>query len=82
MDAMFNNGHPTRSNNRASTNLSPDENDVIVDVVNDDDQPLSDALQASMNKRKLVNATMDNQGETNQNGNDTTKRLCTTNDRQ
>lgn len=82
MDTMFNNGHSSKSINHASTNLTSDENDVIVDVVNDDDQPLNDALQATMNKRKLVNATVDNQGEPNPNANDNSKRLCTTNDRQ
>ena len=83
MDTMFNNGHSSKSNNNTNaTVLTPDENDVIVDVMNDDDQSLTDALQASMNKRKLVNTTADNQNEQQKNGNDSAKRLCSSNDRQ
>ncbi len=85
MDAMFNNGHHNRLNNNGATVLTSDENDVIVDVVNDDDdddQSLTNALQSSINKRKLANTPVLNQEQHNQNGNDSAKRLCTINDHQ
>jgi hypothetical protein len=82
MDSMFNNGHHERKINTSATIVTPDENDVIVDVVNDDDQSLTDALQSSMNKRKLANTAVMNQEQHNGNGNDSAKRLCTMNDHQ
>ena len=80
MDSMFQNGHHERLNNINATVVTPEENDVIVDVVNDD-QSLTDTLQSSLNKRKLPNAVM-NQEQHNGNGNDNAKRLCTMNDHQ
>jgi len=83
MDSMFNNGHREKLNNNSATIMTSDENDVIVDVVNDDDdQSLTDALQSSMNKRKLTNTAVINQEQHNENGNDSAKRLRTMNDHQ
>jgi hypothetical protein len=79
MDAMFNNGNHTRLNNTDHTIVTHDDNDVIVDVVNDDDQSLTDALQSSINKRKLPNTQIINHEQHNQNENDSAKRLCTMN---
>jgi hypothetical protein len=79
MDAMFNNGnHYHRlNNNNGHTIVTPDDNDVIVDVENDDEQSLTDALQSSINKRKLANNGVINHEQQNQTGNNTAKRLCT-----
>lgn len=84
MDTMFNNGNHSRLNNNGHTVITSDENDVIVDVVNDDDddESLTDALQSSINKRKLANTPIINQEQHNQNGNDSAKRLCTMKDQQ
>jgi len=79
MDAMFNNGNYSRLSNSDHTIVTPDDNDVIIDVVNDDDQSLTDALQSSINKRKLANASIINHEQHNQNENDSAKRLCTMN---
>jgi hypothetical protein len=80
MDTMFNNGNHNRlNNNNDLTIVTTDDNDVIIDVVNDDDQSLTDPLQSSINKRKLPNTTIVNQEQYNQNGNDSNKRACTTN---
>jgi hypothetical protein len=78
MDAMFNNGNHHRLNNTDHTIMTPDDNDVIVDVINDDGQSLTDALQSSINKRKLANTPIVNHEQYNQNGSDSAKRLCTT----
>jgi hypothetical protein len=82
MDTMFNNGNHNRLNNNGHTIVTPDDNDVIVDVVNDDDQSMTDDLQSSINKRKLANTVVINHDheQHNQNGNDSAKRLCTMND--
>ncbi|UJR27609.1 hypothetical protein I4U23_008890 [Adineta vaga] len=79
MDAMFNNGNQNRINSNDRMIMTTDDNDVIVDIVNDDDQPTIDALQSSINKRKLTNTTVVNHEQHNQNENDSAKRLCTTN---
>ena len=72
MDSMFNNGNYTKLNNNSHTVMTPDDNDVIIDVVNDDDQ-------SSINKRKLVNGASIDSEQQNQNGNDSAKRLRTMN---
>jgi hypothetical protein len=77
MDAMFNNGNHSRLSNNDHTIVTSDDNDVIIDVVNDDDQSLTDALQLSINKRKLANASIINHEQHNQNENDGAKRLRT-----
>ncbi len=74
MDAMFNNGDYNRLNNTNPTIMVPEDNDVIVDVVNDDDDD-----QSLINKRKLTNTTIISHEEQNQNGHDSAKRLCKTN---
>ena len=44
-----------RLNNSNTTIVTPDENDVIVDVVtDDDDQPLTDALQSSHDDKRKI----------------------------
>jgi hypothetical protein len=72
MDAMFNNGNHNRLNNNGHTIVTPEDNDVFVDVVNDDDQ-------SPINKRKLANTTIINPEQQYQNGNDNAKRLCARN---
>ncbi len=79
MDAMFNNGNHSRLSNNDHTIVTSDDNDVIVDVVNDDDQSLTDALQSTINKRKLTNPSIINHEQHNQNENESAKRLCTMN---
>jgi hypothetical protein len=72
MDSMFNNGNYNKLNNNSHTVMIPEDNDVIIDVVNDDDQ-------SSINKRKLANGASIDSEQQNQNGNDSAKRLRTMN---
>ncbi|CAF0925047.1 unnamed protein product [Adineta ricciae] len=78
MDAMFNNGNQNRLENPDRTIMTSEENDVIVDIVNDDDdqQPMTDALQSSINKRKLTNTNITNHEQQNHSENDNAKRMC------
>ena len=66
MNCLFNNTNQTPSNQNVNTTVSSDDNDIVIDVVNDDDdeQSLTDALQSSINKRKLTNTTSMNSDET------------------
>lgn len=77
MDHLFNNGNQNQLNQNVNTTASSDDNDAIIDVVNDDDddQSLTDALQSSINKRKLTNTTSMNSED--KHSNEGTKRLCT-----
>ncbi|CAF1462145.1 unnamed protein product [Adineta steineri] len=74
MDAMFNNGNQNKLNNNNHTIMTPEDSDAIIDVVNDDDSSSIEALQSSINKRKLTNTTAIN----HEHQNDGSKRLCTT----
>ncbi|CAF3427638.1 unnamed protein product [Rotaria sp. Silwood1] len=79
MDLMFNNDNYNRLKQIDHTIITPEDNDVIVDIINDDDDKIStDASQSSINKRKLVNTA----SLTHEQQNECAKRLCTTNDHQ
>ncbi|CAF0786919.1 unnamed protein product [Rotaria sordida] len=81
MDLMFNNDNHNRLKQNGCTVITPDDNDVIVDIINDDDDKIStDTLQPSINKRKLVNTTTLSHEQ--QNDNEYAKRLCATNGHQ
>ncbi|CAF2134031.1 unnamed protein product [Rotaria magnacalcarata] len=78
LDQMCNNRNPDNTNKSNRTVMVPEENDIIVDVVNDDDSNdtmLANDLQ-SITKRKPVNADIFDQEQLNQN--ECVKRLRTT----
>ena len=84
MDTMFNNGHHTlaaNSNHPGPIVVTPDDNDVIVDIDGDDDQTtatINDSSQSSLNKRKLTNGESNHAEQSNQDT-ETAKRVCTAN---
>jgi hypothetical protein len=82
MDIMFNNGHRTLPKDHGHTVMKHEETDAILDVVNDDDQPCTDASASSMNKRKLATAATLVNPEQHHQSNENGKRLCTMNGHQ
>jgi hypothetical protein len=81
MDVMFNNGIQTSSKNNGHTLMTPEDNDIIVDVVDDDNGDSGSSpgtSQASMNKRKIGMEVLHNTDQSCNNDKNT-KRLCTMN---
>ncbi|CAF3113086.1 unnamed protein product [Rotaria socialis] len=78
LDHMCSNRNPDNTNESNHTVMVPEENDITVDVVNDDDSNdtmLANDLQ-SITKRKTVNTDIFDQEQLNQN--ECVKRLRTT----
>ncbi|CAF2605580.1 unnamed protein product [Rotaria sp. Silwood2] len=79
MDLIFNNDNHNRLKSNDHIVITPEDNDVIVDIINDDDDKIPiDASQPSINKRKLVNTASLNHEQQNEGA----KRLCTPNGHQ
>lgn len=82
MDMIFNDGtsnEAAKNKQNGHTLVTPDDNDIIVDIDGDDDQTSTDGLsQSSLNKRKLTNVGNNSIEQSNQDTK-TAKRICTTN---